>query len=81
MRPEKVQISRERPDGELIALPGRIAQLTYFGDYSHVYVETGDRLRITCYRTNRRHHDSDPLAVGEPCWVSWHPADCILLTE
>ena len=81
VRPEKVQISRERPDGELIALPGRIAQLTYFGDYSHVSVETGERLRITCYRTNRSRREADPLAVGDPCWVSWHPADCIVLHE
>ena len=24
--------------------------------------------------------DPDTLAEGEPCWVAWHPADCILLT-
>ena len=41
VRPEKVEISHQRPDGGLIALPGKIAQLAYFGDYSHVYVETG----------------------------------------
>ena len=81
VRPEKVQISHERPEGELIALPGRIAQLAYFGDYSHVYVETEDGVRITCYRTNRSRRESGGLAVGDACWVSWHPADCILLTE
>jgi len=81
VRPEKVQISHERPEGELIALPGRIAQLAYFGDYSHVYVETGDGVRITCYRTNRSRRETGALAVGDACWVSWDPADCILLTE
>ena len=81
VRPEKVQISHARPEGELIALPGRIAQLAYFGDYSHVYVETDVGVRITCYRTNRSRREATPLAVGDPCWVSWHPADCILLTK
>ena len=81
VRPEKVRISPERPDGDVIALPGKVAQLAYFGDYSHVYVETGTGLRITCYRTNQSRREPDPLAVGDPCWVSWHPADCILLTE
>jgi ABC-type Fe3+/spermidine/putrescine transport system ATPase subunit len=81
VRPEKVQISRERPAGELIALPGRVAQLAYFGDYSHVYVETGESVRITCYRANRSRRAADRLAVGDACWVSWHPADCIVLTE
>ncbi len=81
MRPEKVAIGHERPAGALIALAGRIAQVAYFGDYSHVYVEAADGLRITCYRTNSRREARAPLAVGDACWVSWHPADCILLTE
>jgi spermidine/putrescine ABC transporter ATP-binding subunit len=81
VRPEKVDISHDRPEGDLIVLPGKIIQLAYFGDYSHLYVETGGGLRITCYRTNRSRREPDPLAVGDACWVSWHPADCILLTE
>jgi ABC-type Fe3+/spermidine/putrescine transport system ATPase subunit len=81
VRPEKVRISHERPADGLIAVPGRIAQLAYFGDYSHVFVEAGASLRITCYRTNHSRHQADALAVGDACWVSWHPADCILLTE
>jgi spermidine/putrescine ABC transporter ATP-binding subunit len=81
VRPEKVEISHARPEGELIALPGRIAQLAYFGDYSHVYVETEGGVRITCYRTNRSRRETNALAVGDACWVSWDPADCILLTE
>ena len=81
VRPEKVQISHRQPGGELIALAGRVAQVAYFGDYSHVYVDTENGPRITCYRTNHSRREPDPLAVGDPCWVSWHPADCILLTE
>jgi spermidine/putrescine ABC transporter ATP-binding subunit len=81
VRPEKVRISHERPADGLIAVPGRIAQLAYFGDYSHVFVEAGSSLRITCYRTNHSRQQADALAVGDACWVSWHPADCILLTE
>ncbi len=81
VRPEKVRISHDRPAEGLVAVPGQIAQLAYFGDYSHVFVEAGASVRITCYRTNESRHQAGALAVGDPCWVSWHPADCILLTE
>ena len=81
VRPEKVQISRERPAAGMIAARGRIAQVAYFGDYSHVAVETAPDVRITCYRTHRSRRDPGALAEGEVCWVSWDPADCILLTE
>jgi ABC-type Fe3+/spermidine/putrescine transport system ATPase subunit len=81
VRPEKVQLSREPPSSGRIAARGTVAQVTYFGDYSHVTVAIGDEVRITCYHTHRRRHDRGALAEGEPCWVSWHPTDCILLTE
>jgi hypothetical protein len=32
------------------------------------------------YWSHERRQHADPLRVGEPCWVSWAPADCILLT-
>ncbi len=80
VRPEKVQLSREPPASGLIAARGTVAQVAYFGDYSHVAVETAPHVRITCYHTHRSRRDPDALAEGEPCWVSWHPADCILLT-
>jgi spermidine/putrescine ABC transporter ATP-binding subunit len=81
VRPEKVQISREPPTGGLIAVRGTVAQVAYFGDYSHVSVEAAPDVRITCYQTHRSRRDPGGIAEGEVCWVSWHPADCILLTE
>jgi ABC-type Fe3+/spermidine/putrescine transport system ATPase subunit len=81
VRPEKVQLSRDPPPSGLIAVPGTVAQVAYFGDYSHVAVDAAAKVRITCYQTHRSRRDPDALAEGEACWVSWHPADCILLTE
>ena len=81
IRPENVRLSSQPPGDGLIAAHGTIDQIAYFGDSSHVYVRTGGGLRITCNRANRTRVEEAPLAVGEPCWVSWSPADCILLTE
>jgi spermidine/putrescine ABC transporter ATP-binding subunit len=81
VRPEKVQIGRAPPTDGLIAVRGTVAQVAYFGDYSRVAVETGPDVRITCYRTHRSRRDPGALAEGEVCWLSWDPADCILLTE
>ena len=81
VRPEKVQISREPPAPGLIAARGSVAQVAYFGDYSHVAVNVGADVRITCYHTHRSRRDRGGFVEGEACWVSWDPADCILLTE
>jgi putrescine transport system ATP-binding protein len=79
VRPEKVTLSRERPQDKPIAVCGRVVQLAYLGDASLVYVETETARRITCRRPNQR-GAGPPVAVGETCWVAWDPADCLLLT-
>jgi spermidine/putrescine ABC transporter ATP-binding subunit len=81
VRPEKVRLSRHPPQNGAIAVRGTVAQVAYFGDYSHVSVEAVPEVRITCYQTHRSRRDPDAVAEGEVCWVSWDPADCILLTE
>lgn len=81
VRPEKVEIRREPPGAGAIAARGRVARITYFGDYSHIGVEIEPEVHITCYRTHSRRRHGEPLAVGDACWVFWDPADVILLTE
>jgi putrescine transport system ATP-binding protein len=81
VRPEKVRLSHEPPGGDAIAARGTVAQVAYFGDYSHVSVEAAPEVRITCYQIHPSRRDRDAVAEGEVCWVSWDPADCILLTE
>ena len=80
VRPEKISLTRQPPGDGLIRTTGEIAQITYFGDYSHIYVQTSEGLGVTCYRSHERRRHADALRVGEPCWVSWAAADCILLT-
>ena len=62
-----------------IAVRGTVAQVAYFGDYSHVAIEAAPEVRITCYQAHRSRRDPGAIAEGEVYWVSWDPADCILL--
>jgi spermidine/putrescine ABC transporter ATP-binding subunit len=80
VRPEKVRLSRKPPANGAIAVRGTVAQVAYFGDYSHVSVEAAPQMRITCYETHRSRRDRGAVVEGEACWVSWDSADCILLT-
>jgi spermidine/putrescine ABC transporter ATP-binding subunit len=81
VRPEKVRLSREPPGNGAIAVRGRVAQVAYFGDYSHLSIEAAPEIRITCYRTHDSRRDPGGIAEGDICWASWDPADCILLTH
>jgi spermidine/putrescine ABC transporter ATP-binding subunit len=79
VRPEKVRLSRERPGPGLITTPGRIVQLAYFGDVSHIFVEGEEGVRITCNLQNRARGLGPAFAVGDACFAAFRPEDCILL--
>jgi len=81
VRPEKIRLSLERPADGSIALPGKVAQLAYFGDTSQLYVDGDQGIRIVCHRSNLSRTARAPFALGDRCWVSLDPADCLVLAD
>ncbi|MGI9420150.1 MAG: ABC transporter ATP-binding protein [Geminicoccaceae bacterium] len=79
VRPEKIEITRDRPDGAPIALPGTIDQQAFFGEASHIYVRLNSDRRIVCHRPHGRGDGKDTLAPGDPCWVVLDAKDLRLL--
>ena len=84
VRPEKVRLLDAEPPAGLIGLRGRVIQVAYFGDSSHVHLQTPEGLRVTCNRQNSgRLDDGDGarVRVGETRWAAFNPADGLLLAD
>ncbi len=81
VRPEKVRISRDIPAEGLNWAKGIIADIAYLGDVSifHVRLESGHK--ISALQTNLRHTDEQPLTWDNPVYLSWHPANALVLTQ
>jgi putrescine transport system ATP-binding protein len=81
VRPEKMQLSRERPAGVANVLSGVIAEIAYLGDTSTylVRLDSGRTLRVTLPNADR--HGGSPLARETRVWVSWHPGSCMVVVE
>ncbi len=79
VRPEKVRLRRE-PEADRIALRGKVNQIAYYGDTSHVFValESGQVLSANLQNDARSAFQS--IAVGEDVWCSWDPGDVLVLT-
>ncbi|MDX1512929.1 MAG: ABC transporter ATP-binding protein [Gammaproteobacteria bacterium] len=80
VRPEKVDVSRQRPDGDAVAFEATLMTMAYHGSESHLFFETegGARIAVTLQNVSRtvaRHEAGDRL------WVSWAPSDTLLLGE
>ena len=81
VRPEKLVLSTEAPQGNVIKTQGKIAAWAYYGDVSHMYVDTKDGLRLSANMQNATRTAFQKMDIGHQVWVSWSPADTIVLSQ
>ena len=81
IRPEKINIGRERPAGEDNLVHGIVKEIAYMGDMSMylVQIDSGRMMRIT--RPNIVRQSEDRISWDEVVWLSWHPSSAIVLTQ
>lgn len=80
IRPERIGLSREKPEGAANAVPGVVEEVAYRGHMSsyRVRLAGGQMLRVTQSNLAR---DADPISWDEPVWASFTPAAARVLTE
>ena len=78
VRPEKLTLSpRQPPEAGLISVRGKVLDVAYYGDTSHVSLATASGLELVANVQNR----GAGAVQGEDLWVSWAPDDTQVLTE
>jgi ABC-type Fe3+/spermidine/putrescine transport system ATPase subunit len=70
LRPEKVAISKERPNA-VNALPGKVIDIAYLGNLSTYHVELPDGTRIKAQATNNRRIARRDITWDDSVWVSF----------
>jgi putrescine transport system ATP-binding protein len=76
LRPEKLQLTRERPAG--FALAATIVSIGYQGGQSTVHLATPTGVKLRAHLPSAA---ASGLARGAAMWASWAPADAVVLTE
>ncbi|MBW2607808.1 MAG: ABC transporter ATP-binding protein [Deltaproteobacteria bacterium] len=81
IRPEKLRLSTQEPDGEAIKFLVKLTNMVYYGNTSHVYVENAGGLRLTVDFRNEARATEPSVIIGNEMWVSWQPEDILVLVE
>jgi spermidine/putrescine ABC transporter ATP-binding subunit len=81
VRPEKIKLSKTKPKSGTISARGKIADWAYYGDTSHMYIETDDNLRIAVNVQNESRDTVENVDMGDTVWMSWRPQDTLILSE
>ncbi len=81
LRPEKIQLVRERPAGDFNLVRGTIQDLSYFGSFTvyHLLLASGAKLKVSQANT-QRHRDVE-LTWGDTVWATWSESAHVVLTQ
>ena len=81
IRPEKITLTRERPEGDANITRGMVEDIAYLGDMSvfQVVLDSGKRLRVT--KANSTRGEPDAIRWDEPVWASWGETSGSVLTS
>ncbi|MFC5584511.1 ABC transporter ATP-binding protein [Nitratireductor kimnyeongensis] len=81
VRPEKIDISRNRPEGAVNAVEGEVWDIAYLGDMTIHHVKLDDGRIVKASSINRRRAADDVLTWHDRAWISF-PADAgVVLTR
>jgi len=82
VRPEKIKIVKTEPKlKSAIKLEGKVRDVAYYGDTSHVVVEGKNGLDLSVNVQNDSRLGGAGVERGQKVWVHWAPGDSIVLTE
>ena len=81
IRPEKVHISRDKPQEERLRnmMPALVEDVIYLGSTTKYWVRAGE-LRVQVLRQHSRFFlDEKPIRWNDPVWIWWHGDDGFML--
>lgn len=82
VRPEKLKISEAQPKAaKVIKTEGKVRDVAYYGDTSHVVVRCNDNLELAVNVQNDKRAGGSGVERGQKVWIHWAPEDTLVLTE
>ncbi|MBX6320389.1 MAG: ABC transporter ATP-binding protein [Rhodospirillaceae bacterium] len=81
VRPEKIRLDRQPPADGRIGLKGRVTEVAYYGGESTVFLDNPTGVPVIVSITNEARRTTPAVSVGDELWLSWAPADTLVLAE
>jgi putrescine transport system ATP-binding protein len=81
VRPEKIFLSRNKPEGAMNQVQGTVKEMSYFGAYTlyHLELASGARLKVNVENESRNREGAPTW--GDQVWAHWLPTSQVVLTQ
>ncbi len=81
VRPEKIEISKEKPDQEHNLFTGRVKEIAYFGSYNTYIVKATDGKRVKITEANTSRHDLSNITWEDDVYFWWSDRAGVVLRD
>ncbi len=80
IRPEKLEISKQAPEGTPNVLKGKVWDIGYGGSFSTYHVHLPNGKAMTAVRANRERSVEKTITWEDEVYLSWAPKSAVILT-
>lgn len=81
VRPEKMQLTRQRPEGRKNAFEVEVLEIAYMGNLSVYRVKLPGGKLLSATKANLSRHEEDQISWDETVWASWDDTAGVVLTR
>ncbi|CAK7022752.1 Spermidine/putrescine import ATP-binding protein PotA [Saezia sanguinis] len=81
IRPEKIDLSFEQPEGQGNMVQGEVAELSYFGSFTMYHIRLGSGTMIKVHIENDERGHANAPTWGDKVWAYWPDTSQVVLTQ
>ncbi|HEY8907806.1 MAG TPA: polyamine ABC transporter ATP-binding protein [Rhodoferax sp.] len=81
VRPEKIEISRERPPADHNVFTGKVKEIAYFGSYNTFIVQATNGVRLKITEANTSRHDLSHITWEDDVFFWWSDRAGVVLRD
>jgi putrescine transport system ATP-binding protein len=81
VRPEKIEISKQRPDIRTNVFTGKVKEIAYFGSYNTFIVVAADGTRVKITEANTSHQDLSDITWEDDVYFWWGDRSGVVLRD
>jgi putrescine transport system ATP-binding protein len=81
VRPEKIEISKTRPDANINVFTGQVKEIAYFGSYNTYIVKASDGTKVKITEANTSRHELSDITWEDNVFFWWGDSAAVVLRD
>jgi putrescine transport system ATP-binding protein len=81
VRPEKIEVSKTRPDANINVFTGQVKEIAYFGSYNTYIVKAIDGSKVKITEANTSRHELSDITWEDTVFFWWSDSAAIVLRD